>query len=91
MDRKQAMATASDTARAQSAPHSTPLPVFLDLIGASPASRARWEQVVAQHEAEFEAARLADEAAGYLDLADEPSPSALDYKADLAASFSQVA
>jgi hypothetical protein len=39
----------------------------------------------------MEAARLAEEAAGYLDLADEPSPSHLSLEADLAAAFREVA
>ncbi len=44
-----------------------------------------------QNDADMEAARLADEAAGSLDLANEPSPSDIDLKAEIAASFSEVA
>jgi hypothetical protein len=39
----------------------------------------------------MEAARLVDEAAGSLDLANEPSPCDIDLEAEIAASFSEVA
>ncbi len=38
----------------------------------------------AQYDPEMEAAQLADEEAGYLDLADEPSPSVMEFEAEAA-------
>jgi hypothetical protein len=86
------MAAQIDTARAYAAlrPLALPASYFLDRIDC-PLTRARCAAVIRQHDEDMEAARLADEAAGYLDIADEPSPSDLSLEADLAASFSQVA
>ncbi len=56
-----------------------------------PAVRAHCAEVIARHHADMEAARLADEAAGYLDFADEPSPSLVDLEAEFAAVFGRAA
>lgn len=68
-----------------------PFPDFLEAINSPLIGRADKIREAAQHEADFEAARLADEAAGYLDLADEPSPSVIGFEAQFAAVFGKVA
>ncbi len=54
-------------------------------------ARASCERAIQQHDVDMEAARLVDEAAGHLDLANEPSPFDINLETEIAASFSEVA